>query len=68
MLTEIGLVTQEQAKSAPANIHPSIELEDVVAETDFVIEAISEDLELKRRVFQSLDELCPERTILASNR
>ena len=67
MLTEIGLVTQEQATSAPEKIHPSTELENVAADSDVVIEAASEDLEIKRKIFQSLDKLCPERTILASN-
>jgi 3-hydroxybutyryl-CoA dehydrogenase len=33
----------------------------------FVIEAVFEDLELKRQVFQKLNEACPPETILASN-
>ncbi len=38
-----------------------------LAGSDVVIEAISEDLELKRRVFAELDRLCPPPAILASN-
>jgi 3-hydroxybutyryl-CoA dehydrogenase len=38
-------------------------LEDV----DFVIEAVIEDLELKKSVFKELDELCAPEVILASN-
>ncbi len=34
---------------------------------DLVIEAITEDLELKRGVFREMDGLCPEHCILASN-
>ncbi len=67
MLAEIGLVTQDQARSAPDRIQFSANLEDIVDSSDFVIEAISENLTLKQDVFRSLDELCPERTILASN-
>jgi 3-hydroxybutyryl-CoA dehydrogenase len=67
MLTEIGLVTQEQARSAQRNIHYSTVLEEAVTETDLVIEAVSEDLEVKRKVFNLLDQLCPPRTIFASN-
>ena len=66
-LTEIGLVTSEQARSAPDHLHFSTELDHVVADTDLVIEAISEDLEIKQNVYRTLDELCPDRTILASN-
>ncbi|OGR15207.1 MAG: hypothetical protein A3K53_11440 [Deltaproteobacteria bacterium RIFOXYB2_FULL_66_7] len=32
-----------------------------------VVEAISEDLELKQRMFQCFDEACPARAVLASN-
>ena len=67
MLSETGTVTQKQAESVPTNIHPSTELKDVVAEADVVIEAVFENLELKQEIFQKLDRLCPEHTILASN-
>ncbi len=38
-----------------------------LAGSDVVIEAINEDLELKRTVFTELDRLCPPPAILASN-
>ena len=34
---------------------------------DFVIEAVYEDLDLKKKIFRELDRICPEHTILASN-
>jgi 3-hydroxybutyryl-CoA dehydrogenase len=37
------------------------------AQSDLVIEAISENLELKKIVFAELDSLCPAHTILATN-
>jgi 3-hydroxybutyryl-CoA dehydrogenase len=40
---------------------------EMVAEADFVVEAVFEDLALKRSVFADLDRLSPERTILSSN-
>jgi 3-hydroxybutyryl-CoA dehydrogenase len=40
---------------------------DAVRAADLVIEAISEQAELKRSVFQQLDELAPDHSILASN-
>ncbi|HIC84999.1 MAG TPA: 3-hydroxyacyl-CoA dehydrogenase family protein [Desulfobacterales bacterium] len=36
-------------------------------DVDFVIEAVIEDLELKKKVFKELDELCKPEVILASN-
>jgi len=39
----------------------------LLAEVDFVIEAINEDMDLKKKVFKELDEVCKEEAILASN-
>jgi 3-hydroxybutyryl-CoA dehydrogenase len=36
-------------------------------DTDLVIEAVSENLELKTKIFKQLDEVCPAHTILATN-
>ena len=36
-------------------------------EVDIVIEAVFEDLDLKKKIFRDLDQLCAPRTILASN-
>lgn len=67
MLTEFGLVTHAQAEPVLHRIHGSTILPDVVADADIVIEAIFEDLALKRETFHALDQACPARTILASN-
>jgi 3-hydroxybutyryl-CoA dehydrogenase len=37
------------------------------ADADFVFEAITENLEAKRKLFAELDKLCPAHTILATN-
>ena len=39
----------------------------MVKDADFVIEAVIEDLDLKKNVFKELDELCRPEVILASN-
>ncbi|MCX8118199.1 MAG: 3-hydroxyacyl-CoA dehydrogenase family protein [Desulfobacterota bacterium] len=49
-----------------ARIHPTTSL-DPAGRADLVIEAISENPKAKRRLFQTLDRLCPGRTIFASN-
>jgi 3-hydroxybutyryl-CoA dehydrogenase len=38
-----------------------------VCDADLVIEAITENIEVKKKVFKELDELCEPKTILASN-
>ena len=41
--------------------------ENVASDTDLIIEAVFEDFEVKTEVFEILDEVCDEHTILASN-
>lgn len=67
LLQEMGLVDEESAAAAPNRLQTSTSLEESAADVDFVIEAVFEDLPLKRRVFAELDRYAPERTILASN-
>ncbi|XP_023346736.1 hydroxyacyl-coenzyme A dehydrogenase, mitochondrial isoform X1 [Eurytemora carolleeae] len=40
---------------------------EALASADLVVEAITENLPLKQRLFREWDEVCPEKTILASN-
>jgi len=67
MLMKIGTITQKQAESVLINICSDVELKNVVAKADVVIETVSENLELKQQIFRKLDQLCPAHTILASN-
>mgnify|MGYP003693830571 CR=1 FL=1 len=56
----------DQAPDVLRRIHGGTAL-DAARRCEVVIEAVSEDTELKRRVFQQLDGLAPPETILASN-
>lgn len=38
-----------------------------LADADLVIEAVTEDLEIKNAMFRELDDICPPKTIFASN-
>ena len=60
-----GKITEEQ-RQAVLDIVTTTAL-DGVAEADFVIEAATENPELKLKIFAQLDELAPEGVILASN-
>jgi len=42
-------------------------LEEALRDVDLVIEAVPEDVSVKRKVFEKLDALAPERAILATN-
>lgn len=61
-----GLITQDQAGAALARITFTTD-SSAAADTDLVIEAIPERLDLKIRLFRELDKICRPDTILASN-
>lgn len=61
-----GKMSAEEAKSVLARIRTTTEMQDI-ADVDLVIEAVVENMEVKNQVFTELDELCPARTILATN-
>lgn len=64
---EKGLITEERKKSALANITTSSFMKDGLADAELVVEAATENLELKLKIFKDLDENTKPGTILASN-
>ncbi len=64
---ENGLISRDEIPNTLSRIAPFTNLREAVRDADLVVEAVSEDIELKRKVFNQLDECCPARTILASN-
>ena len=63
---EQGKVTPEEKEAALGRIKGTTVLEDL-KDVDFVIEAVIEDLELKKKVFKEMDELTRSEVILATN-
>ena len=61
-----GKLTPDKAEAALARISFTDDL-DTVAQTDVIIEAVPERLDLKIKVFRDLDRRAPQQTILASN-
>jgi 3-hydroxybutyryl-CoA dehydrogenase len=64
---EKGKMTQEVAQAARKNISFTQDLKQAAGDADFVIEAVLEILDVKRKLFAQLDELAPPRAILATN-
>ena len=60
-------LTQEQARAARGRISFSPSMEESVKDADYVIEAVLEILDLKRKVFADLDRMAPLHAILATN-
>jgi 3-hydroxybutyryl-CoA dehydrogenase len=60
-------ISSEDSKVTLQNIDTNTNLKEGVALSDLVVEAATENLDLKLRIFKELDTHCPSQTILATN-
>ena len=67
LLVKNELIDEKTANTAFANIGLNDRLADCTKDVDMVIEAIPEKLELKEKLFRQLEDLCPTKTIFATN-
>ena len=62
-----GSISETDKSNTLNNIKTFTKLEDAVKNADLVVEAASENVEVKLSIFKQLDSLCQPNTILASN-
>jgi 3-hydroxybutyryl-CoA dehydrogenase len=60
-------VPMEQWEKGARSVKQAKDLAEAVKDADLVIEAVLENVELKRKVFSQIDSLAPRETILATN-
>ena len=66
-LVEKGKLTAEEKVAIGKRLCGVVELDATVCNVDLTIEAVVENMNVKKVIFQKLDTLCPPHTILASN-
>ncbi|MEW6276730.1 MAG: 3-hydroxybutyryl-CoA dehydrogenase [Bacillota bacterium] len=59
-------LSPEEAQAISARIKGTTKMADLAA-ADFVIEAVIEQMELKKEVYRDLDKICPEQVVFATN-
>jgi 3-hydroxybutyryl-CoA dehydrogenase len=64
---EKGKLGKVEAEEALSRVRETTDLSEAASSADFVIEAVFEDLQLKRSVFAELDRAAPADAVLASN-
>ncbi|MEP7277454.1 MAG: 3-hydroxyacyl-CoA dehydrogenase NAD-binding domain-containing protein [Bacteroidota bacterium] len=62
-----ALITEAQKQSTLNNLHTKTSIPEAVKDSDLVIEAASENTELKLSIFKQIDAAAPPRALLASN-
>ncbi len=60
-------ITPEDKAATLQRIHTSTSLQEAAAQADFAVEAATERLDLKLKIFEDLDQHAPQGVILASN-
>jgi len=66
-LAEKDRIGEDAATAALDRIDPLVDLEAAVSDADVVIEAVPEKMDVKREVYDEVDEYAPEEAILATN-
>lgn len=66
-LLDNQLIDQEQANAAAALLQAKVDLEEAVADSFMVIEAVSENLTLKQELFETIDRITDPEVIITSN-
>ncbi len=64
---EKGKMTPDEMQAVMGRISGVVELDAAACDVDMVVEAAIENMEIKKGIFQQLDQLCPAHTILGTN-
>ena len=64
---ELGKVSTTDADAMLRRLTPTSRLDEALANTDFVIEAAPERIDLKLALFQEIERLAPAQAVIASN-
>jgi enoyl-CoA hydratase/3-hydroxyacyl-CoA dehydrogenase len=66
-LVEKQKITQADSETIYSRIHPVVDLKQALSGADILIEAVPEDMELKKKVYLDVDKHSDSKTIYASN-
>jgi len=67
LLAQKGIGRAEDIEPTIKRVKVTRDLKEAASGAQFIIEAVSEELDLKQRLFQELDAICSPETILATN-
>lgn len=62
-----GQLTETQVAEISNRIHPTLDLKEAVSDADIIIEAVPENVELKKATYNEVDQYAPPHTIITSN-
>lgn len=66
-LVEKNKISKQESEKILGRIKTYVDLKEALNDTDLVIEAVPEDMNLKKKVYADLDKLASSKTVFASN-
>ncbi len=67
MLSEASIIQSEAIDATISRVETTLDMKEALMNTDFMIEAATENMELKKQIFREASKFSPERAILATN-
>ena len=67
IMSKSGIIKNDEINKIISNINTDISLKKTCENSDFIIEAVFEDLKIKEEIFSQLDKYCKKEIILCSN-
>jgi 3-hydroxybutyryl-CoA dehydrogenase len=64
---EKGKKTQEEADAILGRLKPTLDLKEAASDADLVVEVVIEVMEVKKKVYQELEEIVPDHCLFFSN-
>ena len=62
-----GSISSSEVEAALSRIKTTTSYEEAVGEVDLALESVSENMDLKKRIFSKIDEIAPSHTVIATN-
>jgi len=66
-MVEKNKINKQESDKIHGRIKPIVDLKEALQDTDLLIEAVPEDLKLKKKVYSEVDQFAQEKTIYSSN-
>jgi 3-hydroxybutyryl-CoA dehydrogenase len=60
-------ISEKEVDETINRIHPTLDLKEAVTDADLIIEAVPENVELKKNMYREVEKFAPENAIIGSN-
>lgn len=66
-LVDLNMMSAGEAQQTDKRIHPCVQIGQAVTGTDYIVENVAEDLEIKRQIFRQIEQFAGRDAVVASN-